>query len=347
MDRVGNWQPNPGPETETAAPPNSLRRPGEAEGAAILEAMHKLPAHCMLPDRPRDVRRKAYEAWLARDFHTVEVLVQLGAKIEQDWLIEACREADVDAIKFLIRCGADANRPDLFLRSPLIYAVIWAGDYNGVEAQLAVIRALLEGGADVNLIRNRKTAIQYAFKVLNPHVVRLLLDHGAALPPIGHWEAVVLTKCADLCAGNEKLGEIIHEALERYLENLGDGDPLPDAVVRYVAQYNARDAISEMDPEGWARSPGSVPFVLRRDGLDAIKLASAMAFDPDVPMKHVLTILNFVKHEALGAPKPVRDALLNAVNELFVQLKESVIAELTDRGWELVHQFLAKAPFRM
>jgi hypothetical protein len=43
----------------------------------------------------------------------------------------------------------------------------------------------------------------------------------------------------------------------------------------------------------------------------------------------------------------VRDALLNAVNELFVQLKESVIAELTDRGWELVHQFLAKAPFRM
>ncbi len=40
-----------------------------------------------------------------------------------------------------------------------------------------------------------------------------------------------------------------------------------------------------------------------------------MAFDPDVPMKHVLAILNFVKHEALGAPKPVRDALLNAVNE--------------------------------
>jgi len=72
-----------------------------------------------------------------------------------------------------------------------------------------------------------------------------------------------------------------------------------------------------------------------------------MAFDPDVPMKHVLTILNFVEHEAPSAPKPVRDALLNAVNELIVQLNKSAVAEFNDRAWELVHQFLAKAPFRI
>jgi hypothetical protein len=43
----------------------------------------------------------------------------------------------------------------------------------------------------------------------------------------------------------------------------------------------------------------------------------------------------------------MRDALLNAVNEPFVQLNKRVIAEFNDRAWELVHQFLAKAPFRI
>jgi hypothetical protein len=143
-------------------------------------------------------------------------------------------------------------------------------------------------------------------------------------------------------------GDALEDAIER-----GDDKAVEECLVAIernraiVAQDNARHVISEMDPESWVRSPDSVPFDLRKDGLDAIKLASVMAFDPDVPMKHVLTILNFVKHEALGAPKPVRDALLNAVNELFVQLNKSVIAEFNDRAWELVHQFLAKAPFRI
>ena len=70
---------------------------------------------------------------------------------------------------------------------------------------------------------------------------------------------------------------------------IGQTTPRPDEVFRYVAQYNARHLISEMDPESWLRSRDSVPFDLRKDGLDAIKLASVMAFDPDVPMKHVLT----------------------------------------------------------
>jgi hypothetical protein len=72
-----------------------------------------------------------------------------------------------------------------------------------------------------------------------------------------------------------------------------------------------------------------------------------MAFDPDVPMKHVLTSSTSSSMRHRGAPKPVRDALLNAVNELFVQLNKSAIAEFNDRAWELVHQFLAKAPFRI
>ena len=38
---------------------------------------------------------------------------------------------------------------------------------------------------------------------------------------------------------------------------------------------------------------------------------------------------------------------MNAVNEPFVQLNKSVIAEFNDRAWELVHHFLAKAPFRI
>jgi hypothetical protein len=128
---------------------------------------------------------------------------------------------------------------------------------------------------------------------------------------------------------------------------IGQTTPHPDEVFRYVAQYNARDVISEMDPESWVRSPDSVPFDLRKDGPGRDQARFGHGVRSGRANEARAHVLNFVKHEAPGAPKPMRDALLNAVNEPFVQLNKSVIAEFTDRAWELVHQFLAKAPFRI
>src|SRR5262245_15405795 len=89
------------------------------------------------------LRKLALTALEDRNFQTVEILAKRGLKIPPEWLFEAIDEANVDAIKCLIRCGADVNRPRT-LKPPLTYAFTGPLSKRGTEAQLAIMRVLLE-----------------------------------------------------------------------------------------------------------------------------------------------------------------------------------------------------------
>ena len=302
----------------------------------------------------------------AGNYSMVELLASHGAKFDPWWLVKAFHKTDTDIakIKCLVR-GVDLNRTE----PPLLVYALSRLSKKDTECQLAVVTALLEAGADVNRRSYKrsdghlhdKAAIDIAFEAKNQHVVVFLLDHGATLPfEFDDDGAVLLTKCADLyaSAGNEKVGMLIHKALEDYLVDvLEEGDSPPIEVVRYVARYNAPELIDEqlakLKEAGLMVAGNNLSFALTgaystaAHGLMVIEYARSWALDPDAPMSHVLAILDFVKDQARGAPKPVRDALLKAVNELFIELRESELEEYRDKAWELVHNFLAKAPFRV
>jgi hypothetical protein len=181
-DRIGNWQPKPGPaKAETAAPPNSPRRPGDPEGA-IAEAMKKLPAHCTLPgdaledaiergdDKAVEECLVAIERNRAMDpehaiavdldallllafdigrYETAELLLKHGASPNQRTMVyesligEACNCADLSVVRSLIKAGADVNALDAHGRTPLVDVCRRRSD-----RQLALMELLIAEGAD-------------------------------------------------------------------------------------------------------------------------------------------------------------------------------------------------------
>jgi len=396
-DRIGNWQPKP----ETAAPPNSPRRPGDP--IVAIGEVAVLPAHWTLTEHtledavkrgdykateeclamrsdlgietdlkallvlaandphyemvalllkhgafqqlePQEqqgmapaLQKLAHDALKARRFNIVELLAKHGVPIDRLWLRDACRKADLGAVKCLINCGVDVNRPFRNDVTPLVYALKGPSIETGTEAQLAVMKALLDGGADVNAkewMWYGMTAIEHAVSRADSRVVVFLLDHGAALPPIRDFEAVLLTWCADLCTDNEKVGRLIHEALTNYLNQLGEDHHPPIQVERYVAKYNLRYEMAEMDPNSWTKSPGPVHFISTLHGPDAIKLASALALDPAGDMGQALEILHFVARKAAEQNVPAEDLqkLLNAVSELHEKLQDSLDPDVQKRA---------------
>ena len=103
-------------------------------------------------------------------------------------LLSAARNADVEEVARLMQKGADVNAADIFGRTPLMYAFIYAI----VNKQNpGIIRALLDNEADVNVADNNGcTPLMYALvnaivNRQNPDVIRALLDNGADVNATG------------------------------------------------------------------------------------------------------------------------------------------------------------------
>jgi serine/threonine-protein phosphatase 6 regulatory ankyrin repeat subunit B len=116
--------------------------------------------------------------WAARSGHSevVQALVEAGANIEHSYLCEtalatAAAHGRTATVKVLLRSGACADPINHRGLSPLMSA-----SQNGVTA---IVEALLEYGADVNRVLNRRTALMVAKRHGHIDTVQVLLSAGA------------------------------------------------------------------------------------------------------------------------------------------------------------------------
>ncbi len=178
-----------------------------ATGAALaLLAVSSLPAQ--QPASPSDIRRA----------------VQTG---------------DLEAMRSLVKGGADINRADEYGMTPLAVAAI--------NRREAILRLLLDAGADPNRVDNTATtALQHAVEWSELSIVTLLLDHGAdpniagAIPPLlvaadqGSVDIVklLLQRGADPHLREDATDRTARESVERDLEDLERVPAPPDSSSR-------------------------------------------------------------------------------------------------------------------
>jgi ankyrin repeat protein len=140
-------------------------------GAALLAA----PACAQRPETPLT------QAAVRNDVPALRRLLDAGHKADEaddSWtpLIWAARSGSIEAINLLLDAGADVNLPgssgDNWDATPLQHAIL--------ERQPAVVRLLLERGADLNRGAGPGlTPLLLAAGDTDPAILTLLLAHGA------------------------------------------------------------------------------------------------------------------------------------------------------------------------
>lgn len=104
--------------------------------------------------------------WYEIDASKVKKLVELGANINvkgnnrKTPLIYLCDRNEVELVLFMVESGADVNAKDTSDATALIHCCYdeYHKDY---EKCLVMIKALLEHGADINLVCENNTALDF------------------------------------------------------------------------------------------------------------------------------------------------------------------------------------------
>lgn len=105
----------------------------------------------------------------------LQALGQVGAKAPPRLLLEAILQTDVAAVREALQRGEDPNGPEKD-GSPLMFALTLGP---GETAQYALVKALVDAGADVNRTAVGAPPLVLACGTRQLEVVKLLLDHKA------------------------------------------------------------------------------------------------------------------------------------------------------------------------
>ena len=154
--------------------------PGRAAESALIQRLTGSSAGLQMPpddEPPVDDREiETLRAWIDQGAEMPGNALEreaMGrpANPALDALIEAIARHDLDAVRRGLAAGGDlARAADASGSTPLMHAA--------ARGTVAIMRALLDGGAEVNASNVRKaTALHWA--VPDPEKVRLLLAHGA------------------------------------------------------------------------------------------------------------------------------------------------------------------------
>jgi len=155
-----------------------------------------------------DVKRDSgalMSAALTGDLNAVRTLLDKGTDVNAKWqgegtaLAVAAVAGHLDVVKLLLERGADVNGRTSEGHTTLMLTVENASDVEAIrrlvalnprakqdalgstpQPTAAIVRALLDGGADVNAVTNEGgTALMYAVSAGDPEIVRTLTEKGA------------------------------------------------------------------------------------------------------------------------------------------------------------------------
>jgi ankyrin repeat protein len=128
-----------------------------------------------LPGARARRQRSFAEASMTGNVARMQVLHLTGANVNARTscctpLFLAAGSGNAEAVRFLIRQGADVNARERFGQTALSEAAFYGN--------VAVIKELLKNGADVNAVGNDGTALDVAAKTNNGVVADLLKHYG-------------------------------------------------------------------------------------------------------------------------------------------------------------------------
>jgi len=128
-----------------------------------------------LPGARARRQRSFAEASMAGNVARMQILQLTGANVNARTscctpLFLAAGSGNPEAVRFLIRRGADVNAREQFGQTALSEAAFYGN--------IAVIKELLKSGADVNTVGDDGTALDVAAKTNNAVVADLLKHYG-------------------------------------------------------------------------------------------------------------------------------------------------------------------------
>ncbi|XP_015929696.1 ankyrin repeat and protein kinase domain-containing protein 1 isoform X2 [Parasteatoda tepidariorum] len=214
----------------------ACRNPGGLECAKILIA-HGADVNAITDE---EQRTPLHCAVLSGNIKIVELLVAKGAQVKlppyytkPPPFFFALLKSDFSMMKYLIELGTDINQGSAVVGSCLHVALTELG-----ESKVAVVRFLLENGADPNAILtlNGRTVLkpplgEYLVSVTNHNIniVRMLLRYGARVVLMGqrqHPLGILLGIHHIDSRNNDELLELVASAAEAFCVSLIDNSLL-------------------------------------------------------------------------------------------------------------------------
>ncbi len=110
------------------------------------------------------------------DIKIVELLIELGSDIHKSGeyaLRAAAKNGHTQVIELLLKHGVEVQHIDGYADSPLLCAI--------EGRQLAVVKMLLQAGAHASDETEDMSAVESAIWDMNPEIVKVLVEHGAAV----------------------------------------------------------------------------------------------------------------------------------------------------------------------
>jgi hypothetical protein len=205
----------------------------------------------------RDIRRRsAIElAIILGHEPVVDVLIEAGADVNRrgykgrtPLIWASSRFGDVSIVKKMLAAGADPDGEDSIGQTPLFYAV-----YEGTPEQ---VRALIEGGADVNKVMTPKwkaPVLDVAIRRRDAHDVEMLVAAGAEIEATGGR-----TKSArELAKRDRDLLDAIDRGLAARAGGYAATTPWPAPAARVAPKPRVRTTSAAPDRTAPSSSPST------------------------------------------------------------------------------------------